>query len=690
MSKFFKWYTHKVKRFPKRILGLGVLIVIITAILGLGFGGSLSSEGMTIGNTPAQKAADIVSKNFKNTSTGAQVQVVLRAKDSLKTSENQKRISNLQNILQKQSNVKTVVTPDQLFNYASKDKVAYLTVNYTNKTVTDAETAKLVKVIKDYRNSTFEIELSGISSKVEVSETPEIVGISIAFIILVITFGSFLIAGLPILSAILGLLTGLSGIFVVTKFTDVASYDLSLAAMVALAVGIDYALFIVARYRDEREKTNSDNAIYVALTKTGPSVIFAASTIIVALLGMSALGIGFLGVMGAVSALCVLLVVIVSFLIVPSTLVLFPTLGIHRRITFSKKIKPSKGFAKLLNAHSKLVMLLSVVFLILVAIPASHIQLGLPNDGSKPLNATERKAFDIKADAYGAGNDAMLVTVIKNNGTDKTRAFEKAVKSLSNIKTVSPAIPSANGKYMMYTITPKTEANAHKTQVLVNKVRKLQQKVNLPVYVTGKTAANIDISNKLMSALPKFLIIIVAFAFFLLMMAFRSILIPLVAVVGFVLSLLATLGVVVLTIQDGHLANLLNLPGKSSVLNFLPVLLVGILFGLAMDYEVFLVSRIREEFLISGNNKVSIEKGVQDTGSAIIAAALIMISVFTSFVFTNEIIIQSMGLALASGVFFDAFIVRMLIVPAAINVFGKYNWYLPKWLDKILPNLNIE
>ncbi|KGB50817.1 hypothetical protein LH61_04795 [Leuconostoc mesenteroides P45] len=690
MSNFFKWYTQKVLKFPKIILGLGVLVVISTAILGFGFGGALSSEGMTIGNTPAQKAADVVSKNFKNPNNVAQIQVVLRSKDSLKTNKNQKIISDLQHRLQTQKNVKAVMTPDQLGNYASSNKVAYLTVTYNNKAITETETSNLVKAVKDYRNSSFEIEFSGIVSNVEVSEAPEIVGISIAFVILVITFGSFLIAGLPIISAILGLLTGLSGIFVATRFTDVASYDLSLAAMVALAVGIDYALFIVARYRDEREKTDSNTAIYVALTKTGPSVIFAASTIIVALLGMSALGIGFLGVMGAVSALCVLLVVIVSFLIVPSILVLFPTLGIHHRIKFGKKIKPSRVFAKIINGHSKLVMLLSVIFLILVAIPASHIQLGLPNDGSKPVNTTERKAFDIKSDAYGAGNDAMLVTVVRNDGTAKVQSFENEVKSLDNIQSFSPAMPSANGKYIMYTMTPKTEANAHKTQVLVKKVRNLQKKINLPVYVTGKTAANIDISNKLMSALPKFLIIIVAFAFFLLMMAFRSILIPLVAVVGFVLSLLATLGVVVLTIQDGHLSNLLNLPGKSSVLNFLPVLVVGILFGLAMDYEVFLVSRIREEFLISGNNRISIEKGVHDTGSAIIAAALIMISVFASFVFTNEIIIQSMGLALASGVFFDAFIVRMLIVPAAINVFGKYNWYLPKWLDKVLPNLNIE
>ena len=690
MSRFLSWYAHKVKKHPKSILSLGALLVILMAVSGLGFGGSLSSEGMTIDNTPAQKAAGIVSKNYHQSTSGAQAEIVLKAKESLNSKTNVARITAIKNTIQRQDNVQSVMTPDQLSNYAKNDKVAYLTVTFNTKTISTKQTATLNEVANAYRGTSFEIELSGIASDIEVSETPEIIGIGIAFIILVITFGSFLIAGLPIISALFGLITGMAGIFGVARFTDVASYDLSLAAMVSLAVGIDYALFVVARYRDEREKTNSDRAIYTALTKTGPAVIFAASTIIVALLGMSALGIGFLGVMGAVSALSVLLVVLVNFLVVPSLLVLFPNLGIRRKSTFNRGIKPARWFANVLNKHRQVSMGLAILLLLLFAIPASHIQLGLPNDGSKPRETTERKAFDIKSEAYGAGNDAMLVTVVKNNGSQKLKKFEQKLTKLDTIQSIGPAIMSANQKYLMYTITPKTEANDHRTQMLVQDIRDLESSVGLPIYVTGQTAANIDISNKLQSALPKFLIIIVAFAFILLMIVFRSILIPLIAVAGFVLSLLATLGFVVLTIQDGYLGDLLNLPGKSSVLNFLPVLVVGILFGLAMDYEVFLVSRIREEYIVHRNNAQAVENSMHDTGSVIIAAAFIMISVFASFVFTDEIIIQSMGLALAAGVFFDAFIVRLLIVPASINIFGKYNWYLPKWLDKILPHLDIE
>lgn len=690
MSRFLLWYAHKLKKHPKSILGLGLLVVVMMTVFGIGFGGSLSSEGMTIDNTPAQKAADIVSKNYHSSTSGAQAQIILKAKESLKNKNNVARITDIKNKIQRQEDVQTVMTPDQLFNYAQHDKVAYITVTFNTKAITEKQSTALTKVVNMYRASNFEVELSGIASNIEVSETPEVIGIGIAFIILVITFGSFLIAGLPIISALLGLITGLAGIFGVARFTDVASYDLSLAAMVSLAVGIDYALFMVARYRDEYVKTNSDKAIYMALTKTGPAIIFAAATIIVALLGMSALGIGFLGVMGAVSALSVLMVVLVAFLVVPSVLVLFPSLGRRRKVTFNKAIKPAGWFAKLLNKHSRVTMAVAILSLLLIAIPASRMQLGLPNDGSKPRETTERKAFDIKAEAYGAGNDAMLVTVIENANSKKVHNFEKQLNKLDTIQSVSPAIMSANQKYLMYTITPKTEANDHRTQALVQKIRELESTVHVPIYVTGQTAANIDISNKLQSALPKFLIIIVAFAFILLTVAFRSILIPLIAVGGFVLSLLATLGVVVLTIQDGHFADLLNLPGKSSVLNFLPVLVVGILFGLAMDYEVFLVSRIREGYLVHRDNARAVENGLRDTGSVIIAAAFIMISVFASFVFTDEIIIQSMGLALAAGVFFDAFIVRLLIVPASINIFGKYNWYLPKWLDKILPHLDIE
>lgn len=436
MSRFLLWYAHKVKKHPKSILGLGLLVVVMMTVFGIGFGGSLSSEGMTIDNTPAQKAADIVSKNYHSSTSGAQAQIMLKAKESLKNKNNVARITDIKNKIQRQEDVQTVMTPDQLFNYAQHDKVAYITVTFNTKAITEKQSTALTKVVNMYRASNFEVELSGIASNIEVSETPEVIGIGIAFIILVITFGSFLIAGLPIISALLGLITGLAGIFGVARFTDVASYDLSLAAMVSLAVGIDYALFMVARYRDEYVKTNSDKAIYMALTKTGPAIIFAAATIIVALLGMSALGIGFLGVMGAVSALSVLMVVLVAFLVVPSVLVLFPSLGRRRKVTFNKAIKPAGWFAKLLNKHSRVTMAVAILSLLLIAIPASRMQLGLPNDGSKPRETTERKAFDIKAEAYGAGNDAMLVTVIENANSKKVHNFEKQLNKLDTIQSV--------------------------------------------------------------------------------------------------------------------------------------------------------------------------------------------------------------------------------------------------------------
>ncbi len=241
----------------------------------------------------------------------------------------------------------------------------------------------------------------------------------------------------------------------------------------------------------------------------------------------------------------------------------------------------------------------------------------------------------------------------------------------------------------MLSIIPKSAANSPRTQKIVQQVRKIQTEQLKKVMVTGTTAMNIDISAKLMAALPVFLTIIVLFSFGLLLLAFRSLLIPLVAVGGFIGSLLATLGLIVYTVQQGHFAGLLHLPGKTAILNFLPVLVVGILFGLAMDYEVFLVSRIHEEYFKTNNNRQAVNWGLQANGGPILAAALIMIAVFASFSFTDEIIIQMMGLSLAFGVFFDALLIRLLF-PACIRIFGKANWYLPKWLDQILPRLNIK
>lgn len=691
MKKFFNWYAHKLTKHPKTVFGIGIMIAIVIIIAGFGFGGTLSNEAMSISGTPATKAAKIANKHFKNPNNGAQAQVVLKSKDKLTSNANQKKLVKMQNELTKESGVKLVLSPVQQQNLAQKAQVGYFTVIYQNKTITKKQSDELKKVADKYRSNNFKVELSGTASSVEVSEAPEIVGLSIALVILIITFSAFLAAGLPILATLIGLVAGLGGLFFVAKYANVASYDISLAAMIALAVGIDYALFLVSRFRDERKHLTVDQVMVNTLTTTGPSVVFAAVTIVVALLSISTLGIGFLGVMGNVAALTVVISVLLNLIITPSILRIFPCLGqskLKHQPKNSSKYKPVKLFTKAVHNHSLITALVAILVLIGLALPVNHMQLGLPNDGSKQTSTTERRAYDIKAKAYGAGNDATLVALVENDKNSVTaKILFNKVNRLANIKKVGQPILATDGKYLMVTIIPKIEANSHATQKLVNKVRALKIN-NHKIMVTEVTAVNIDISARLSAALPKFLLIIVGFAFLLLMVALRSFLLPLMAVIGFVLSLLASLGVVVLTIQDGHFANLLNLLGKTAILNFLPVLLVGILFGLAMDYEVFLVQRIYEEHLKFGTTtKEAVQREMTGTGSSVIAAALIMTAVFASFTFTDEIIIQSMGLALAAGVFINAFIVRMLLVPALINIFGKANWYFPKWLDNILPKI---
>lgn len=687
MKKFFTWYSEKVTNKPKQVLLVGILVSLIIIVVGFSFGGALSTKTMSVGSTPADKAAKIVTKHFGSESSGAQAQIVLKAKNKLSSTSNQKIQNEIESRASKIKNVKIVMSPVMLKNYAQGQKVGYFTVIFKNKTITTKQTNQLKEIARKFGSSQLEVELSGVSSQIEVSELPEIIGIIIAFIILTVTFGSFIMAGVPILSAILGLVTGLGGVFFVTKYFEVQSYDLALAAMVSLAVGIDYALFLVARFKEEIRKNERKQALKNTVTSTAPAVVFAASTIIIALLSMSALGIDFLGVMGAVSALSVLLVVIITLLLVPSLLYLIP---IKAKSTDQHKIRPAEFFAKIVHKKPWITIVTMIIFILLVSIPLKNMNLGLPNDGSKQKNTTERRAYDIKQKAYGAGNDAVLVAVTRNKNEKSGVSLTEKITKINGVKTVGQPTPSADGKYLMVSIIPKTEANDNRTKKVVQNVRNIQGKNLNKVMVTGSTAMNIDISNKLLGALPEFLGLITIFTFILLMIAFRSFLIPLVAVLGFVLSLAATLGVIVFTVQEGHFEGLLHLPGKTAILNFLPVLVVGILFGLAMDYEVFLVSRIREEYLKTGDNKQAVYEGVRLSGGSILAAALIMISVFASFSFTDEIIIQMMGLSLAFGVFFDALVIRLILVPSFISVFGKANWYFPKWLDKILPKFNIE
>lgn len=344
------------------------------------------------------------------------------------------------------------------------------------------------------------------------------------------------------------------------------------------------------------------------------------------------------------------------------------------------------------------IALAGILLLGAISLPALHLQTGLPDKGSKSIETTERRGYDLMAEGFGPGMNGPLAIILKAESTDDAQAtFVKVGKNLSELPNVAMATPpvlNATGNVAMVTIIPGTDPKSENTTELVHSIRdkaaEIKQQDQVEVMVTGTTAVNIDISEKLNEALPRFAALIVGLALILLMMVFRSVLVPIKAVLGYLLTLTATLGFVVFVVQDGNLARFFDIPAAGPVLNFLPILTAGILFGLAMDYEVFLVSRMREEFNHSGNAKNAVLSGLKNSGGVVTAAGLIMIAVFASFIFVEDVMIKSMGLALAFGILFDAFIVRLTIVPAVMTLMGRSAWYLPKWLGRILPNIDVE
>lgn len=693
-----------ISKHAKLVIAVVLIVVGISIAAGMHVGSDFKSDGMSIKGSQSEKANRLMKKEFPAANQkGGQVTVVLHSKNGAKltTPENMQTIHKMLAKVKEDKKVKSVVPPEMLRNYSKDGKTAYGLVIYKQKgeKVSQKTVKKLMKSIKTTREKQIQTELTSTDvtiSEIDNGERAEFVGIIVAFAVLAITFASLLIAGLPILSALLGLIVGVMLVFIASHFLPVASFALSLVGMMGLAVGIDYALFIVSRYRQElEEEPDRSKALAKTMSTAGTAVLFAGVTVIIALLGMSVLGIAMLSAMGITAAIAVATAIITSLTLVPALLSLLgdrvsSNKG-NRIIKLTHKLRIEGGWGKLITKYKILFTVVIIGGLGVLTVPFTHINLGLPNDAVKSTHLTERRAHDLMTKAYGKGSQSTLAVLAKTSDQQDTQKVVQKISKLKNVKSATPMMSSKDNKYQMITVMPKTDSNSVKKKNLVHKIRSYSHKDKLPkLLVTGSTAINIDMSDALMKALPKFAILIVGFAFILLMMIFRSLLIPLVAVLGFVLSLGATLGTVVYIVQDGNFINLLNIPAKSSVLNFLPVLVIGIMFGLAMDYEVFLVSRMREEYVKSKDTKKAVISGMKKSGTAIVAAALIMMAVFSGFIFASDAIVKSMGLALTLGILFDAVFIRLILVPSTIALFGKASWYLPKWFDKILPNISID
>lgn len=693
------WIFSHAKSTITIVLAITALVIGIAIHQGADFAGS----SLNLPNSQSQKAMSVMSKEFsQNDSSKGTIKIVFHSENGqdLTSADNQNKIQELLNRVQGQEHVRSIITPETAHSYSADKKTAYASVNYDQKKddVSTTEINRVKKQLAITRNAKIQTELSGnvTFSTVEQSETTEGVGIIVAYVVLAITFASLLVAGLPILSAILSLAVSMMIIMLLTNVMNIPSTSSALVGMMGLAVGIDYALFIISRYRQEialgKERKE---AMRAAMSTAGVSVVFAGATVMVAMAAMVVLKIDFLATMGIAAAIGVFFAVLMSLTLVPAILSL-----LGKRVTGQKKnrvlnlfskLRIKGGFGRSVVKHRIKTLVLAIAALVLIAIPVAHMNLGLPNDGESSPKQTERRAYDMQKAGYGDGVNATLVVIAKTGDVAKANHAGDEIKQLKNVANVTQAMPGKSGKYYLLAVTPKTDSNDPKTKKLVTDIRDLSvKKTQASLLVTGATAVNVDVTDAISSAIPKFALLIIVFAFILLMMAFRSILIPLVAVAGFGLSLCATLGAVVWIVQDGNMLDFFQIPSKASLLAFMPVLVIGIMFGLAMDYEIFLVSRIREEYNRTKDTTHSVIVGLQENGTVVFAAIVIMASVFAGFIFSPEGIIKSIGLSFTFGVIFDALIVRMVIVPAAIALFGKANWYLPKWVDKILPQLHVD
>ena len=546
------------------------------------------------------------------------------------------------------------------------------------------------------------------------------IGVVVAFFVLFVTFGSFIAAGIPLVTAIVGVAIGLLLVVLTTAFATVNSTAPMLALMLGLAVGIDYALFIISRARQlSRDEGHSAHESAARATATaGSAVVFAGMTVIIALVGLSIAGIPFLSVMGFGAAATVAVAVLVALTLVPAIMGFFgekmmpkkkkkatsedAQADSPRRQAKPKKERPAtrifRTWEHIVTKVPALTVIIVVVGLGLFAVPASKLQLALPNNGGEPEGTPPRIAYDLTEKHFGPGaNGPLIVTadiITSDDPLQDVDDIKKDLEKVDGVKQIAMATPNENADTAMVQVIPEYGPDDPRTEEVVEKIRDMhdyfKDKYGFETAVTGSTAVAIDVSSQLGKALVPFGIFVVGLSIVLLMMVFRSVAVPIKAALGFLLSVITAFGVVSLVFVEGHGAEAIGIEQVGPVISFLPIILMGILFGLAMDYEVFLVSGMREAYAHGAPAREAIERGFLASAGVVTAAALIMFAVFAAFVPAGEPIIKSIALGLAVGITVDAFLIRMTLGPAVMAMLGEKSWWLPKKLDKILPHFDVE
>jgi putative drug exporter of the RND superfamily len=702
-------------RHPWRMLAVWLILMIGMLGGGVALGGK-TNDSFAIPGTESQNAIDRLAAVFPSTAgASAQLVVTVPTGESVEKEPYKSAIESLVTQAAKVTGVDNASSPFSKYAsdaVSSNKTAAIIAVQFTHQQsdVTPKSLADLKSLSHIATDAGMKIGYGGSvyqATTVSISPT-EGLGVIFAGIVLFIAFGSLLAAGMPLLTAIVGIGVTIGGVLAASKFIIIGSSTPLLALMIGLAVGIDYGLFILSRHRNQLAKGMSvEESAATAVATAGSAVVFAGGTVIIALLGLLVVGIPFLSAMGVAAAAGVLVAIFASTTLLPAVLGLagrrlIPKAGSR---AYLRANPPANSTRKALGERwvnlvikKPLIAVVAVIGLLgVVAIPAFSLQLALPTGATDPAGSVTRTSYDMIEKGFGPGRNGPLLVLVDITQTtaiaDDLTEIRADLQKLPDVTYVSQGLPNATYDTAILQVIPSSAPDSPKTTALVGRIRSLSsgidKKLNTPIEVTGATAVQIDISSRLNAALLPFGLIVVGLSILLLMMVFRSVFVPIKAAIGFLLSVFTSFGVVVAIFQWGWFSSELGvIPGP--ILSFLPILLMAVLFGLAMDYEVFLVSGMRESFVHTGDARKSIVSGFSGAARVVTAAALIMFFVFASFIPDGAGIIKAMAVGLAVGILADAFLVRMTLVPAAMALLGKAAWWMPKWLGRVLPNVDIE
>jgi RND superfamily putative drug exporter len=707
MSQFLFRLGRRCARHPFRTIGAWALVAFMVLTLASRIGGDYEDD-FTVPGVESQAATDLLEERFP-AQAGETGRVVFHVDEGrIDEPERQAAVRATLDRLAEGADVTAVTDPyDPRGPTVSADgTTAFAAVQYSEEVLTEEHAEEATAAVETSRQAGIQTELSGeIAAAGEEVEGSEIVGLVVALVVLVVAFGSVVAAGMPIAVALVGIVIGLGGVGVVAGFTSVPTTSATLAVMIGLGVGIDYALFVVTRFREELHRgLTVPDAAGTATATAGQAVLFAGMTVVIAIVGLQLSGIPAVTTMGYAIALVVVVAMVLAVTLLPGLLG-WAGHGIDRLAVHRRRGDEREGHETVSGrwaahvARNRITYAVgSLLVLLLVTVPVFGLRIGFADDGNQSTATTQRQAYDLLADGFGAGFNGPLQVVVDvpdSGDAEAVDAVRSAISADPGVAAVSEPTFNDAGDTAVLTAIPTTSPQDEATEQTVDRLRsdvipEVVEGTGADAMITGQTATFVDVSARLTERLPIFIAAVVLLSFVLLTLVFRSILVPLKAALMNLLSIGAAYGVIVAVFQWGWAKSLVGLDATIPVNPFVPLIMFAILFGLSMDYEVFLLSRVREEFVAHGDGHRSVVDGLASTARVITSAAVIMISVFLAFVPSTDMTVKMFGLGLAVAVFLDATVVRMILVPSTMSLLGSANWWVPRWLDRILPHLDME